>query len=108
MKRILAALVVLALGVSVVLAADEAKDMVLKGKIVKVTKENVVTFSINDVVLPAPKDGIKDELIGVDVEVAVKAVVGDDKKVTVKETGAIKAAAKVEAKAEAPKADAAK
>ena len=112
MKRILAMLVMVALVVAPVLAEeaavakDAAKDVTLKGKITKTEAEKdgkkMVTFTLATadakIDLPAPKDGIKDDLLNVDVEVVAKEVVGADKKATIKEVVSIK---KVEAKAEA-------
>ena len=112
MKRILAMLAMVALVVAPVLAEeaavakDAAKDVTLKGKITKTEAEKdgkkVVTFTLATadakIDLPAPKDGIKDDVLNADVEVVAKAVTGADKKVTVKEVVSIK---KVEAKAEA-------
>lgn len=112
MKRILAMLAMVALVVAPVLAEeaavakDAAKDVTLKGKITKMEAEKdgkkMVTFTLATadakIDLPAPKDGIKDDLLNVDVEVVAKEVVGADKKATIKEVVSIK---KVEAKAEA-------
>lgn len=108
MKRILAMLAMVALVVAPVLAEEAvvAKDvMTLKGKITKTEAEKdgkkVVTFTLATadakIDLPAPKDGIKDDVLNVDVEVVAKAVTGADKKVTVKEVVSIK---KLEVKAE--------
>jgi len=114
MKRLFAALVVLALVAVPVLAADDAaKDITLKGKLVKAEKDGKVSYSLTtadgDVAVPAPvaKEGaavIKlDEFVGADVEVAAKGTAAekDGKKVvTIKEVVSVK---KVEAAKEAAK-----
>ena len=115
MKRIVAILAVVALVGMPVIAGDEAapaapaapaaKEMVLKGKIVKTEAEkegkNIVSYTLvtadAKIDLPAPKDGIKDDMLNADVEVAVKAVVGADKKIVVKEVTGVKPVAKKEA-----------
>ena len=104
MKRILAVLAAVAFVVSPVLAGDEAapaaKDQVLKGKITKVEADKdgkkVVTYTLTTadakLDLPAPKDGMKDDMLNVDVEVAVKAEMDKEgkKDSKIKETVSVK------------------
>jgi hypothetical protein len=107
MKRILAALAIVSLVGTAVIAneAAAAKDLVLKGKIAKVEKALVLTTADGKVDLPAT-DKVTDALLNVDVEVVAKGTVVE-KKVTVTEVVSVKAAVKADApKADAPKADA--
>jgi len=104
MKRILAILAVVALVVSPVIADDavapatpapahkskEAKELTLKGKIAKTMVADKAVYTLTtayaSVVLPAPKDGIKDDLLNVDVVVVAKGhETKDGKKIMVKE-----------------------
>ena len=93
MKRILAMVAVVALVVSPIfaeeaaVAKDAAKDLTLKGKITKTTVETKVTFTLAtaDAKIELPALTKEQEILDTDVEVAVKAVTGADKKVTVKE-----------------------
>jgi len=127
MKRILAILAVVALVVSPVLAVEKAvapggakhplKDLTLKGTITKTEVDKKVTFTLETadgkIVLPAPKDGIGEDLLNVDVTVVAKGseIEKEGKKVVkVKEVVSIKKAeaAKEEVKKEEPKKEEAK